>query len=90
MTYDQYMAAYPAKKLSRCDSTETVVDVEACDPVKEPDTQIEKSGGLTTDKRSTQAGLAATTPNVRGTDAGALKVPPTAALKSGKNTWWLR
>lgn len=30
MTYDQYIVAYPSKKLPRSDSQETVVDVEAC------------------------------------------------------------
>lgn len=30
MTYDQYTAVHPSKKLPRSDSQETVVDIEAC------------------------------------------------------------
>lgn len=30
LTYDQYIAKHPTKKLPRSDSQETVVDVEAC------------------------------------------------------------
>lgn len=36
MTYDQYIAQHPSKKLPRSDSQETVVDVEACHEPKEP------------------------------------------------------
>ncbi len=30
MTYDQYVAKHPSKKIPRCDSEESVADVEAC------------------------------------------------------------
>ena len=42
MTYDQYTAKYPTKKIPRCDSQETVVDVEACSDTKASVVHTEK------------------------------------------------
>jgi len=34
MTYDQYIAKHPTKKISRCESQETIADIEACNDTK--------------------------------------------------------
>ena len=42
-TYDEYVAENPSKKIPRSESSETVVDVEACHEPKSQDTVSEKT-----------------------------------------------
>jgi hypothetical protein len=48
-SYDEYIAENPSKKLSRCESAETFVDVEAGSDTKPSDTYTEKTSTAATD-----------------------------------------
>jgi hypothetical protein len=69
-TYDEYVAENPAKRLPRCDSAETFVDVEAGRDTKTRDTFTEKTEASATDA-------------VHEKPEETLQVPPAAVVKAG-------
>lgn len=77
LTYDEYIAEHPSKKLRRCDSSETVVDVEAChdDTNKATDTEKQTSSFNNVD-------LAAATSRPTSPEDNKLQAPPAALVKS--------
>lgn len=77
LSYDEYVAKYPSEKLPRSESSETVVDVEACRGEKNTAVHDEKPTGVL-DGRPASArseGSAVHTPE-------AVQVPPQAMVKS--------
>ena len=60
-TYDEYIAENPSKKIPRPESSETVVDVEACHSPKSQNTVSEKANAESREKRDTASGAKITT-----------------------------
>jgi hypothetical protein len=71
-SYDEYIAENPEKKLSRCESAETFVDVEAGADTKTSDTYTEKTS------------TAATDAVVDEKPQETLQSPPAAVVKGGE------
>lgn len=82
MTYDQYVAQYPSKKLPQSDSQETVVDVEACHESKEPAAYPEKVDASLADAQDTEsaASYATSKPTMLAQDPP--QKPPAALTKT--------
>ncbi|KAH9861381.1 hypothetical protein J1614_011127 [Plenodomus biglobosus] len=90
MTYDQYTAANPSKKIPRNDSAETIVDVEAGQVVGESAVCPEKSTSQTGDTSSCRTGSEAT---VVASDDARRTTPQShtnAISKPAKSYWWRR
>lgn len=81
LTYDEYIAKHPSKKLSRSESRETVVDVEACHESKAPDKYTEKLDTGSTDANCSEAQACDATPKSVVPDQEALAKPQMAVLK---------
>lgn len=80
LTYDQYMAKHPSKKLPRSDSQETVVDVEACHEPKQSDAYSEKPNAGLTNANCSTTQPCDPTPNIK-LEQETLAKPPVAVLK---------
>lgn len=80
MTYDEYIVENPSKKLPRSDSTETVVDVEACNNNALSDACSEKTCVQASQALCTGA---YTDTSPAGPEVSALQVPPSALVKAG-------
>ncbi|KAI8937895.1 hypothetical protein NX059_005580 [Plenodomus lindquistii] len=91
MTYDQYVAANPSKKLPRNDSTDTIVDadVEAGQSSRESTACNEKQSTQTPDTAS-RSGSDATMVELEGSRSVTPQVPEKAVLKPMKSAWWRR
>lgn len=79
MTYDEYIAQHPSKKLPSSASAETVVDVEACNTA--PDTYSEKVAVQSAETLCTPA--LADTSSSAGPGKDSVQVPAEVVLKSG-------
>lgn len=91
MTYDQYTAANPSKKIPRNESSETIVDVEAGQVVGESTVCPEKSTPQTgRDTSSCRTGSEATVVASDDARRTAPQLPTNAILKPVKSSWWRR
>lgn len=78
MTYDEYIAKHPSRKLPRSDSQETVVDVEACHDRK---ASTASSEGTITDEKHQHQGATSDKTILATQHQDEPKLPPNAVIK---------
>jgi len=81
MSYDGYIAQHPSKKIPRSDSTETVVDVEACHDEKQAKTHDEKLDSDLTERMDDTSASTMPADDAVGAGSGPLQEPPKAAIR---------